>query len=73
MSAGAAFLSTGPAFVGCFLDVRVGTSGRGAEAEFLGERGESMTLGDTIPDVGDGPVGAYEVEVQGKEVHRCTV
>ena len=27
-----------------------------------GERGESMTLGDTIPDAGDGPVGAYEVE-----------
>ena len=27
-----------------------------------GERGESMTLGDTIPDSGDGPVGAYEVE-----------
>jgi RNA polymerase sigma factor FliA len=26
------------------------------------ERGESMTLGDTIPDGGDGPVGAYEVE-----------
>lgn len=27
-----------------------------------GERGESMTLGDTIPDSGEGPVGAYEVE-----------
>lgn len=27
-----------------------------------GERGESMTLGDTIPDANDGPVGAYEVE-----------
>lgn len=27
-----------------------------------GERGESMTLGDTIPDSGDGPVGSYEVE-----------
>jgi RNA polymerase sigma factor for flagellar operon FliA len=27
-----------------------------------GERGESMTLGDTIPDNGEGPVGAYEVE-----------
>jgi RNA polymerase sigma factor for flagellar operon FliA len=27
-----------------------------------GERGESMTLGDTIPDAGEGPVGAYEVE-----------
>ena len=27
-----------------------------------GERGESTTLGDTIPDKGVGPVGAYEVE-----------
>jgi RNA polymerase sigma factor for flagellar operon FliA len=27
-----------------------------------GERGETMTLGDTIPDSGDGPVGVYEVE-----------
>ncbi len=27
-----------------------------------GERGETMTLGDTIPDGGEGPVGAYEVE-----------
>ncbi|HEV8298904.1 MAG TPA: RNA polymerase sigma factor WhiG [Acidimicrobiales bacterium] len=27
-----------------------------------GERGESMTLGDTIPDGSEGPVGAYEVE-----------
>jgi RNA polymerase sigma factor FliA len=27
-----------------------------------GERGESTTLGDTIPDKGDGPVAAYEVE-----------
>lgn len=27
-----------------------------------GERGESMTLGDTIADSADGPVGAYEVE-----------
>ena len=27
-----------------------------------GERGDSMTLGDTIPDSSDGPVGAYEVE-----------
>jgi RNA polymerase sigma factor for flagellar operon FliA len=27
-----------------------------------GERGESATLGDTIPDKGDGPVQAYEVE-----------
>jgi RNA polymerase sigma factor FliA len=27
-----------------------------------GERGESMTLGDTIADASDGPVGAYEVE-----------
>jgi len=27
-----------------------------------GERGESTTLGDTIPDKGEGPVGAYEVE-----------
>jgi RNA polymerase sigma factor FliA len=26
------------------------------------ERGESMTLGDTIPDGAEGPVGAYEVE-----------
>ena len=27
-----------------------------------GERGDSMSLGDTIPDSSDGPVGAYEVE-----------
>jgi len=27
-----------------------------------GERGESTTLGDTIPDKGEGPVAAYEVE-----------
>jgi RNA polymerase sigma factor for flagellar operon FliA len=27
-----------------------------------GERGESQTLGDTIPDKGEGPVQAYEVE-----------
>lgn len=27
-----------------------------------GERGDSMTFGDTIPDSSDGPVGAYEVE-----------
>lgn len=27
-----------------------------------GERGESMTLGDTIADSGEGPVAAYEVE-----------
>jgi RNA polymerase sigma factor for flagellar operon FliA len=27
-----------------------------------GDRGESLTLGDTIADAGDGPVGAYEVE-----------
>lgn len=27
-----------------------------------GERGEVATLGDTIPDRGEGPVGAYEVE-----------
>ena len=27
-----------------------------------GERGESVTLGDTIADAGEGPVGAYEVE-----------
>jgi len=27
-----------------------------------GDRGESLTLGDTIADSGDGPVGAYEVE-----------
>ena len=27
-----------------------------------GERGESVTLGDTIADKGEGPVGAYEVE-----------
>lgn len=27
-----------------------------------GERGEIATLGDTIPDRGDGPVAAYEVE-----------
>ncbi|MDQ1403300.1 MAG: polymerase sigma factor FliA [Actinomycetota bacterium] len=27
-----------------------------------GDRGESTTLGDTIPDKGDGPVQAYEVE-----------
>jgi RNA polymerase sigma factor for flagellar operon FliA len=26
------------------------------------ERGESVTLGDTIADAGEGPVGAYEVE-----------
>ena len=26
------------------------------------ERGESTTLGDTIPDKGEGPVAAYEVE-----------
>lgn len=27
-----------------------------------GERGDSMTLGDTIPDKGAGPVGSFEVE-----------
>ena len=27
-----------------------------------GERGESTTLGDTLPDKGEGPVAAYEVE-----------
>ena len=27
-----------------------------------GDRGESITLGDTIADTGDGPVAAYEVE-----------
>lgn len=27
-----------------------------------GERGEALTLGDTLADAGDGPVGAYEVE-----------
>ncbi len=27
-----------------------------------GERGDSMTLGDTIPDKGDGPVGSFEIE-----------
>ena len=27
-----------------------------------GERGESTTLGDTIPDKGEGPVAAFEVE-----------
>jgi RNA polymerase sigma factor for flagellar operon FliA len=27
-----------------------------------GERGDSMTLGDTIPDKGTGPVGSFEVE-----------
>jgi RNA polymerase sigma factor for flagellar operon FliA len=27
-----------------------------------GERGESTTLGDTLPDRGDGPVAAFEVE-----------
>lgn len=27
-----------------------------------GERGETITLGDTIPDANAGPVGAYEVE-----------
>ena len=27
-----------------------------------GQRGESMTLGDTIPDRGDGPVAAFEIE-----------
>ena len=27
-----------------------------------GERGETVTLGDTVPDSGDGPVGAFEVE-----------
>jgi RNA polymerase sigma factor for flagellar operon FliA len=27
-----------------------------------GDRGESTTLGDTIPDKGEGPVAAYEVE-----------
>lgn len=27
-----------------------------------GERGDSMTLGDTIPDSGAGPVGSFEVE-----------
>ena len=26
------------------------------------DRGETLTLGDTIADTGDGPVGAYEVE-----------
>src|ERR1700736_759650 len=27
-----------------------------------GERGDSLTLGDTLPDRGDGPVAAFEVE-----------
>ena len=27
-----------------------------------GERGDSLTLGDTIPDRGEGPVAAFEVE-----------
>ncbi len=27
-----------------------------------GSRGESLTLGDTVPDTSDGPVAAYEVE-----------
>ena len=27
-----------------------------------GERGDSMTLGDTIPDRGAGPVGSFEIE-----------
>ena len=27
-----------------------------------GERGDTVTLGDTIPDKGEGPVAAYEVE-----------
>ena len=27
-----------------------------------GERGDSMTLGDTIPDKGEGPVGSFEIE-----------
>jgi len=27
-----------------------------------GERGDSMTLGDTIPDKGAGPVGSFEIE-----------
>jgi RNA polymerase sigma factor for flagellar operon FliA len=27
-----------------------------------GDRGESATLGDTLPDAGQGPVAAYEVE-----------
>ena len=27
-----------------------------------GERGEAVTLGDTIADAGDGPVGTFEVE-----------
>ena len=27
-----------------------------------GERGESTTLGETIPDKGEGPVAAFEVE-----------
>ena len=27
-----------------------------------GERGESVTLGDTVADTGDGPMGVYEVE-----------
>jgi RNA polymerase sigma factor for flagellar operon FliA len=27
-----------------------------------GDRGESVTLGDTVADSGDGPMGVYEVE-----------
>ena len=27
-----------------------------------GDRGDSLTLGDTLPDRGDGPVAAFEVE-----------
>ena len=27
-----------------------------------GERGDSLTLGDTLPDRGDGPVAAFELE-----------
>jgi RNA polymerase sigma factor for flagellar operon FliA len=39
-----------------------------------GERGDSLTLGDTLPDRGDGPVAAFELEemkqILAKTIHR---
>ena len=50
---------------GYVLGVLIGIVGLVALDEMLsvgGDRGESLTLGDTIADGGEGPVQAYEVE-----------
>jgi len=37
-----------------------------------GDRGESVTLGDTVADTGDGPMGVYEVEEM-RQVRVCQI